>query len=801
MIEAWPFNLTFMNRPSLYRRTPLIVALWLSLGICTPTRAINGLDFITHFFEQREFRVIGTEFEQGVPTPVLISPYMRMSYTPQTGDHPIWKTAPESYLIMDTFGNRHSLILSNQRLIANRLMLHQLLELLEVVHLPSHPIFVKRGLFGIPTIAEAKSYFPNAAKVGREATPDGEWFPAVVQPLMAEQPLSANLSAVALADQFIQGLIQHLLLAEKVMRTQIDGVQVMLGLTGLYSKILQVKGGRGPYSLQSTFWPPGVDKASESVVSLPQISKLSANDAKIFVARIGRFLDRLDALRNSRVYLELHTPLMRIDFEATQRASPELNLKRETSVRKLVQELAVVAGTLRQETTAFLTSKVRGPFARKQSTGGVQLPDGSLFVRGEIPTPLAVLPVDTAASPQTVLLNAKGEFMGAKNTLLSLSMRNYSQRAEVLSWINNRNENFSEFPQGLDPMDTLLPMAAYTDSQRHIIVSNMNRSAIVRASKFDETQQQPQLFLNDQLDSGILFVYSPNDRECNLAGDLIARLSKKLPIHAFEVDVPQGRSLNDEHMSQARLRALQLGVHSVAVLELGRLRQTWFESFSEAGLALCHYDHHGEPGSNRMNQLSVLEQLWMTLGYEPSLSEVIVAILDRSGVYGLRDLNMSFEEVRTFFQDGRGGGERFISHYESIKSQLNLPEPEARALYELDPFSGNRAQGMFPFQLHHYPHRTNVFVVGENRLWFSGEPSAVMALAEEFAQHPKLEPEQYFGGETRLQNWGLKFGRVSGSNEQNRATSAYFARQALAKVFKPQDSCRVHIANWATLIR
>lgn len=156
-----------------------------------------------------------------------------------------------------------------------------------------------------------------------------------------------------------------------------------------------------------------------------------------------------------------------------------------------------------------------------------------------------------------------------------------------------------------------------------------------------------------------LFAYSPEDREGRLVTALLELLPKNSSVIRLPLHVPQGAVLSLKDYEQLREVARNNKVTTIVIGELGGVPAEVDTSDTEDFSLISDHRRRGGTVENpriilldhhlsqrtRWNKRSLAEQLFGILGFSPTPYDIATAILDRSGIPGLRELGVDAKQL------------------------------------------------------------------------------------------------------------------------------------------------------------
>ncbi len=169
-----------------------------------------------------------------------------------------------------------------------------------------------------------------------------------------------------------------------------------------------------------------------------------------------------------------------------------------------------------------------------------------------------------------------------------------------------------------------------------------------KRSHFETVFQFPQTELRKK-NQETLVVVPMNDPE----GMEITQIARKSGAKVLELDLPKGAYFDGSIATQVekwlnsnpRKRIRYLIIHELRPKSRDKKR-SWAAHFRSRGVHSVWVDHHGYYDWDLHHPLSSLEQIALRLGYRLGPASKMIAVNDRSGALGLRDLGLSSHQLQ-----------------------------------------------------------------------------------------------------------------------------------------------------------
>ncbi|MEZ4751330.1 MAG: hypothetical protein R3B54_12150 [Bdellovibrionota bacterium] len=724
---------------------------WLSVFIwlaCVPAIAVDSL---SRYLEEGSFRVLTNEDGEHI----CVDPISPSFYF-------------ERWAVEDPHGNRYVLNLAPSIRVLEHVAVHQFLEALGIEHIPAYPVFVKRGMNGVPTAVRARELAATdhadqpqlAARYG-EIGESGEWITAFLQPEWVDLNPTEPAENGGLPPM---NLVQLEELAEAYLAAHaLRGLGYSVNIINGHPLLTYV---RGPFlqenltsqlALEKNFW----DREKHTQY-YPAAQLWELNDSQVahFLRHTSAFISRLEALKRDKVLERLFANYCR-ELEAFWASQPSSRRPANYTNARLFKLFDDTIDSIRSDFTNYLRNRVGRNFklTPQYSTTG-----GATLTQVVVDTPFVATP-DWAPPRNIVELAPIEEPTSrdnkAKDILLGLALARETDRSAVLArW---KNPSF-------DPIPTLLREAT-KENKLHPIYQDPfpGRSRL-------ENADPPQFFVNIHAPRTLLVV-SPNDSEGRLIQQFAMRLGPYLNLSVYRGVHGQGEALTDDDAYDIRFYAEAGGYKRIILCEFGDTKRSTIDLMRFTGLnSIIRLDHH----QDRSHRFSTAEQLFHLYNYHPSLSEYLVAARDRSGPYGFKDFGYSAEQAAHYLAAyGTRDTDNLLENYRPFFQE------QPNRIFEVD-YEGSVEALSTPFAIVSYPNIAHVLSVGYHRLSFVGSAPVVTRLQTQFEKaNGRWRHRQYIGGDPR----GPMYWVVRVDSRKQKEEALVLARQTISQSPELKDFC------------
>ncbi len=276
-------------------------------------------------------------------------------------------------------------------------------------------------------------------------------------------------------------------------------------------------------------------------------------------------------------------------------------------------------------------------------------------------------------------LNSRSVYR-AKDFIWELLLSNTYRRTELMkAWQSEYEKSATEG----NVLSHLYAMATRYDNRYHLV--GVPKVDIVLQTKKSFEVIQP--FLNLAIQPSLIVV-PKNDVESDRIFAIAQRLEKELrhPNSPNEQrgwlypDYPKlrrGEAISLAEYQKIEAFAKDRGITNLVLCEVVGVKKEWIDRSEKSGLGIVVLDHHGTHG---IRKHSTLEQFMEVFHYRPSLNDLIIGVLDRSGLKGLLDLGLTIPEIREVLTK--------LGEWRKIEFEMNFYEGQLHTGHDGQRFNG-----------------------------------------------------------------------------------------------------------------
>jgi hypothetical protein len=514
------------------------------------------------------------------------------------------KLAPQAhgevYLTQDKYGAQYRLSLGESFPIYTEIGESLLAQGLNLPNIPTYPILVKRGRNGVPTSDAAKKL--GDKKLFGQIGKQDKWFPASLQPIAAtlrEIDPRVRVSGKQVAEWMGQLIVKQVL-GDPSPLDQSSKV--------MFSELHVVSSGPGRHF---EGYDPKLAQPLEAYLNtIPKshLEKLSTLERRQVAEILNEYLTRLEKLSQEDI-----DKIFGIYFDETQsrRKSKKLfAINYRAELRHRIE-------SARKDVLSFLSHTPLNSSALDELKSQAQVDKPHIHL-----PPYNKEDVQKAVSGEEAPETRLWRYFFEENAT-------FRARCETL-WAQRFKVN---------PNSAISHLLKEAKERRKIYFV---APTVLPAMENEARLISPQTHLNPR-NSKTLIVASPNDKE----SVEILRVARASGARVLEFDpkhFAHGRSLSYDDAERIVTAAKNLGVDTVAIIEIPGKTPEVEETIVKQGLKLHTIDHHDDNAiRRRASAYSSLEQVAQMLGHDLDPEGKIIEVMDRRFIGGLNELGISKE--------------------------------------------------------------------------------------------------------------------------------------------------------------